>query len=688
LPSRTIPPSRLVEPSPTRAQLARRKTAIQSASPGTRNSPRPFAQRLTKGEEDSSASEVEYEAEKLRRQKSRLFVTNAVVHPSSSESERDAKGATVAQGSRLPVFAARQPTISSNGGRKSAAVGLGIDVSDEESIRRPTLQSELAYADHELSDDTSRYGLPTQHHYEHASIPLHDTPPLPMIPPSDQDGNIYSDAESSHPVTRTDSIQRKRRTALLGLVDAIGDDEDKTYIHAYEDIVSVEVQAYAREMSNAERVQDAQVERLHDALRSGRRRANTLVEMVPSTMPWPETQSQPESYGEQSTPRPPPVPPLEQGCSEASDIAVISPMVPVNLSMESSSWPDAAPMKSPGRTAIKRESAVINMPARLRRYSVYGSTPEPPKSPMQEAFIPLSDTHAPDLSTIPHSESDQFSHAESDLLSLYSSQSARWEGNDDGFSSAAEALFKRFNLSAATNPRQDRLPAVVADAVELSSPLAMDTSTMSAASSASSIYDDQDLETSLPARDPARPTAMPAQELPAHLSSPVSERSHVIRDLFQVEKGYVERLQRALQIFITPLRPQGTKSWMAGVPSDVGRLFSWFEDIASLHAHITSALQSLLEMHDIAKERAGHVLCEFVPRFEVYQPYLVRVDAVVTILQRLLGDHESDFGEYIRIEEQHSQFQLIPSLLLPIEHLTRCMDIFWVRRPSLDSAVF
>ncbi|KDQ57881.1 hypothetical protein JAAARDRAFT_85069, partial [Jaapia argillacea MUCL 33604] len=111
-----------------------------------------------------------------------------------------------------------------------------------------------------------------------------------------------------------------------------------------------------------------------------------------------------------------------------------------------------------------------------------------------------------------------------------------------------------------------------------------------------------------------------------------------------------------VRLFIQPLRAQvGIKSeqdWILGVPSDVARLFDWFDDILNLHVQIHSAMRKLRAMDgDPIVQRVAEAFRIFVPRLEVYQPYLARVEAIVDSISSMVQDRRSEFGEYVRMKE-------------------------------------
>ena len=129
------------------------------------------------------------------------------------------------------------------------------------------------------------------------------------------------------------------------------------------------------------------------------------------------------------------------------------------------------------------------------------------------------------------------------------------------------------------------------------------------------------------------------------------KRQQIIWDLCESERAFVKRLQTFVRLFIRPLRMKDSVTWLAGVPIEVGRLFDWLEDIINLHAQISSALRAVVsEQYPIVMRIAGRVR-SFVSRLEVHQPYVVRLESTTLLIKRLSGESGSDFGEFIRIQQ-------------------------------------
>jgi hypothetical protein len=356
----------------------------------------------------------------------------------------------------------------------------------------------------------------------------------------------------------------------------------------------------------------------------------------------------------------------------------------------------ATPSKSPGRQAIQRQS-VVNLPPSLRRYSVYSNVPSTPreKTPYEDEVTGLvQDTCQSKRNAPSHTEANDVLHAADSDLSVYSSASARWDQNDDSFSSGAEALFRRFedSVTSSSMPNASASGCVQDNQQQNSDAMAHGCALSSASTSVTSFYGEQTNDTTPRNEDPQSTDTLgqslsfsATPTIPATSTStstvPGTIRADAIYDLYQVQRDYLYRIQTALALFITPLRSDGASAWLPGVPTDIGKLFTWFEDIVILHSHIVSALQTLLHNNDSSSECVGHVLREFVPRFEVYQPYLVRAPGILQSLHEILVTEGNDFTEYIRIQEDQDECQgstLMDFMFGPLNHIKTCMNTFKV----------
>jgi RhoGEF domain len=185
---------------------------------------------------------------------------------------------------------------------------------------------------------------------------------------------------------------------------------------------------------------------------------------------------------------------------------------------------------------------------------------------------------------------------------------------------------------------------------------------------------DQDRDESRPARRSAEAALVECEDLE-------TKRQELIREICQTEESFVKRLQVFVQFFVLPLRVHNSKTWISGVPSEVARLFDWVEDIMNLHNQMLSALQATRTAQYPVVERVAECIRAFIPRFEVYQPYLVRLADVVALMERLVQDETSDFGEFLDIQQGAPQcddwsFQMF--LNEPVGRLAKYPDFFSV----------
>jgi hypothetical protein len=165
-----------------------------------------------------------------------------------------------------------------------------------------------------------------------------------------------------------------------------------------------------------------------------------------------------------------------------------------------------------------------------------------------------------------------------------------------------------------------------------------------------------------------------------------AKRQELIRELCQTEETFFKRLHVFVRLFILPLRVQNSNSWISGVPSDVARLFDWLEDIMNLHSQLLSTLQATRTAQYPVVEHIAESIRAFVPRFEVYQPYLVRLPDVLSLIERLVQDETSDFGEFVDIQQGVPEcddwtFQMF--LNEPVSRLAKYPEFFSVSFLSL-----
>ncbi|KAH9840814.1 uncharacterized protein C8Q71DRAFT_424643 [Rhodofomes roseus] len=159
------------------------------------------------------------------------------------------------------------------------------------------------------------------------------------------------------------------------------------------------------------------------------------------------------------------------------------------------------------------------------------------------------------------------------------------------------------------------------------------------------------------------------------------QRQEIVYELLQTERDFVRRLRAMTSAFIVPLRVHASKTWLPGVPTQVSRLFDWLEDILNLHTSLLRVLKNTSRAWH-ANKVVGEVassLLPLIPRLEVHQPYLVRVDEVRGLVVMWAQDQHSQFGEYIRLSEEEGLcdgWSLEQCLQISVHRLTTYLTMF------------
>ncbi|KAK4054410.1 hypothetical protein OIV83_000904 [Microbotryomycetes sp. JL201] len=153
------------------------------------------------------------------------------------------------------------------------------------------------------------------------------------------------------------------------------------------------------------------------------------------------------------------------------------------------------------------------------------------------------------------------------------------------------------------------------------------------------------------------------------------KRQEVIWELIETESNFVDSFKSVIEIFALPLKSK-KGSWLRGVPVPIARLFDWASDIIYLHCQIlqalTTARQASLEF-PLVKKIADSFL-PYVDRLEIYQPYLVRFEKVISIIDDLVADSKSEFGEFVRMQSALPEccgLSLASYLLKPVQRLMK-----------------
>lgn len=312
----------------------------------------------------------------------------------------------------------------------------------------------------------------------------------------------------------------------------------------------------------------------------------------------------------------------------------------------------------------------------------------------REAFgipRPISDYYTDSIHEV---ASQELPHANSDLSSVGDDI---WREDCDGFSAEAESLFEKLGgvNHNGEDPRRKRSSTKdfqtqpCRNVCDLSG---RSHSALSQNSDASSVYDEQIPE---PSENPqGRSFSLKSiktwrSDIPPSVYHTLLEqygeveihRQEVIWELCETECMFVNHLHGVVRLFVRPLRAQNSKTWITGVPAEVARLFDWLEDIVNLHSHILAALQAARKGPYSMVDLIAESLRVLVPRLEVYQPYLVRLEDVAALIERLGDDEQSDFGEFVTLQESSTEcdgWGLERFLIEPVNRLSQYPEFFRV----------
>jgi hypothetical protein len=314
----------------------------------------------------------------------------------------------------------------------------------------------------------------------------------------------------------------------------------------------------------------------------------------------------------------------------------------------------------------------------------------------REAFgipRPISDYYADPVHKV---TSQVLPHADSDLSTVGDNS---WREDCEGFSEEAETLFEKLG---GRNYREDgargRRPSTKNHQVQLRGndrefPRQHSHSSLSESSDPSSVYDEHVPEPTKPEQNrgaaPLKETGGWRSSIPPSTYRSLLEqcgeiemqRQEVIWELCETEDVFVRQLHSVVRLFVQPLRAQNSKTWITGVPTDVARLFDWLEDIVNLHSQILTALHATRKGHYSMVERIAESLKVFVPRLEIYQPYLVRLEDIAALIERLMDDERSDFGEFVTLQQNSTEchgWSLERFLIEPVDRLAQYPEFFRV----------
>lgn len=172
--------------------------------------------------------------------------------------------------------------------------------------------------------------------------------------------------------------------------------------------------------------------------------------------------------------------------------------------------------------------------------------------------------------------------------------------------------------------------------------------------------------------------------LRSHYGDMEMQRQEVIYQFHGAQQELVQQLGAIVRVFVLPLRRRHSKAWLPGVPKEVSRLFDWLEDIMNLHTSLAETLDSVTSPWSTGEIviHFAQAIRGFVPRLEIYQPYLVRVDAIQKMLSESAATQGDEFGEFVRLRETHEEcggWTLSELLQRPIDYLTTSIESYKVR---------
>ena len=329
---------------------------------------------------------------------------------------------------------------------------------------------------------------------------------------------------------------------------------------------------------------------------------------------------------------------------------------------------------------------------------------------------------SPRVSSEPQDHLDHYSLSEEDpraTIPLSTPEGERWQQQDTGgFSSAAQALFShlssqpdqpdvsaRHRDSSRRRSGTQRPPTV--HARTRSSQYLPNTrnvpakcdGTLSASSSAPSVYEGEtdqphlheDAQRLAPnshedrTAESWRSMLRPAtyERLVATHGQAELDRQELIYRLCTTHSEFVRRIRSIVDIFIVPLRRKHSKVWLPGVPKEVSNLFDWLEDIWNLHRILDDSLRSATEVWQAGEivVDIARLLRTFVPRMEIYQPYLVRVEDIQHVLPDGAVSRDDEFGQFVQLRQTYEECEsktLAELLMLPVHHLYSTVDSYKV----------
>lgn len=153
----------------------------------------------------------------------------------------------------------------------------------------------------------------------------------------------------------------------------------------------------------------------------------------------------------------------------------------------------------------------------------------------------------------------------------------------------------------------------------------------------------------------------------------VSPARDIMAQLLETEEVFVERMQTCIQHYVLPLRIHGSRAWISGIPPEISRFLDWVEDILHLHEQVLGVFRG--PQFDLIRQ-----MSLFLPRFEIYQPYIARLGEVSQQLRRLM-DEGSDLGCFVNLQDKEIQrtgWSLLRYISEPEKRLRKYLELFSV----------
>jgi len=156
----------------------------------------------------------------------------------------------------------------------------------------------------------------------------------------------------------------------------------------------------------------------------------------------------------------------------------------------------------------------------------------------------------------------------------------------------------------------------------------------------------------------------------------------ILDQLSRTEKDFVATMRQCIQLYVLPLRINGSKAWISGVPPQVSRFLDWFEDILHLHERV------LVLLHE-PRQKMLKEMIQFLPKFEIYQPYLVCVGDFTQRLRHLTHKGD-DFSHFVSLQDKQirkSGWSLLKYINEPEKRLQKYLDLFSVHMTHCNTTL-